>query len=138
MKRLALICLRFVSPLLALLTQAQSTFPTEDGERVKYHAYIETPRAYISGICILLKEGDLIKGSLFNEFGITALDFTYDPKRQKVKLHSVIKMMDKWYIRRVIRKDLAQLMIRLQEGETQYRNERRHMNYLFTPLRFKV
>ena len=70
MKRLALICLLFVSPLLALLTQAQSTFPTEDGERVKYHAYIETPRAYISGICILLKEGDLIKGSLFNEFGI--------------------------------------------------------------------
>jgi hypothetical protein len=134
MKRLALICLLFVSPLFTILLYAQSTFPTKDGERIKYNAYIETPRAYISGISILLREGDQIKGSLFNEFGITALDFTYDPRRQKVKLHSVIMMMDKWYIRRVVRKDLAQLMICLQEGKTEYRNERRRINYQFRPI----
>ncbi len=134
MRRLALICLLFVSPLYAILLHAQSTFPTNEGERVKYNAYIEMPRAYISGISVLLKEGNVIKGSLFNEFGITALDFTYDPKRQKVKLHNVIKMMDKWYIRRVIRKDIAKMMICLQKGETQYVNEKRHINYHFIPI----
>ena len=138
MRRLALICLLFVSPLYAIMSHAQTAFPTDEGERVKYNAYIEMPRAYISGVSILMKEGDVIKGSLFNEFGITALDFTYDPKRQKVKLHTVIKMMDKWYIRRVIRKDIAQLMICLQKGETQYKNERRNINYQFLPIEDEV
>jgi len=121
-----------------MMLHAQSTFPTNEGERVKYNAYIEMPRAYISGVSVLLKEGDVIKGSLFNEFGMTALDFTYDPKRQKVKLHHVMKMMDKWYIRRVIRKDMAQLMRCLQKGETQYNNERRHINYQFIPIEHEV
>jgi hypothetical protein len=117
-----------------MMLHAQTTFPTNEGERVKYNAYIEMSRAYISGMSVLMKEGDVIKGSFFNEFGITALDFTYHPKRQKVKLHHVMKMMDKWYIRRVIRKDIAQLMICLQKGETQYQNERRHINYQFLPI----
>ena len=120
------------------MSHAQTAFPTDEGERVKYNAYIEMSRAYISGVCILMKEGDMIKGSLFNEFGITALDFTYDPKRQKVKLHTVIKMMDKWYIRRVIRKDMAQLMICLQKGETQYKNESRNISYQFLPIENEV
>ena len=121
-----------------MMLHAQSTFPTNEGERVKYNAYIEMPRAYISGVSVLLKEGDVIKGSLFNEFGMTALDFTYDPKRQKVKLHHVVKMMDKWCIRRVIRKDMAQLMRCLQKGETQYKNEKRHINYQFIPIENEV
>lgn len=96
-----------ISLLLALpiSVQAQTTFPSADGERAKYAAYIEMPKAYVSGICVLLQEDGLIKGSLFNEFGITALDFTYNPQRDKIKLHSVIKMMDKWYIRKVLKKD---------------------------------
>ncbi len=101
---------------------------------MKYAAYIEMPRAYISGISVLVNEQDTIRGSLFNEFGITAMDFSFDPKKHKVKLHHVIPAMDKWYIRRVLRKDLAQLMIHLQNGKTQYTNERRHINYQFTPI----
>ena len=120
------------------MLHAQSTFPTHEGERIRYHAYIEMTRAYISGMGVLLKEDGMIKGSLFNEFGITALDFTYDPERQKAKLHHVIKMIDKWYIRRLIRNDIAQLMICLQKGETRYQNERRHINYLFLPIENEV
>ncbi len=93
------------------------------------------PRAYVSGVCVLQTDGDTVRGCLFNEFGVTALDFTYDSQRQKVKLHHVVKMLDRWYIRRVLRKDLAQLMIRLQRGETQYRNERRQITYQFTPIK---
>lgn len=138
MRRLALICLLFVSPLCLIKLQAQSVFPSHEGELIKYTAYIEMPHAYISGVSVLLKEDNLIKGCLFNEFGITALDFTYDPNRQKVKLHSILKMMDKWYIRRVIRKDIAQLMIRLQNGVTQYQNERHHIQYQFLPIKDEV
>ena len=122
-----------ISLLLALPinVQAQTTFPSADGERAKYAAYIEMPKAYVSGICVLLQEDGLIKGSLFNEFGITALDFTYNPQRDKIKLHSVMKMMDKWYIRKVLKKDLRQVMKTLKEGQTEYTNQRRHIVYRF-------
>jgi hypothetical protein len=122
-----------ISLLLALpiSVQAQTTFPSADGERAKYAAYIEMPKAYVSGICVLLQEDGLIKGSLFNEFGITALDFTYNPQRDKIKLHSVMKMMDKWYIRKVLKKDLRQVMKTLKEGQTEYTNQRRHIVYRF-------
>ena len=122
-----------ISLLLALpiSVQAQTTFPSADGERAKYAAYFEMPKAYVSGICVLLQEDGLIKGSLFNEFGITALDFTYNPQRDKIKLHSVMKMMDKWYIRKVLKKDLRQVMKTLKEGQTEYTNQRRHIVYRF-------
>lgn len=123
MRRLVLICLLFVS----VLSMAQTD--------TRYAAYIEMPRAYVSGVCVLQTDGDTVRGCLFNEFGVTVLDFTYDSQRQKVKLHHVVKMLDRWYIRRVLRKDLAQLMIRLQRGETQYRNERRQITYQFTPIK---
>lgn len=116
---------------LPISVQAQTTFPSVDGERAKYAAYIEMPKAYVSGICVLLQEDGLIKGSLFNEFGITALDFTYNPQRDKIKLHSVMKMMDKWYIRKVLKKDLRQVMKTLKEGQTEYTNQRRHIVYRF-------
>ena len=138
MKRLALICLLFVSSLAATTLYAQSTFPASEGERIKYNAYIEMPRSYVSGIMILMNDNNEIKGSLFNEFGVTALDFSYFPKKNKVKLHNVVSMMDKWYIRRVLRKDLAHMMTCLQTGETAYQNERHHITYKFTPLADEV
>ena len=134
MKRLTLICLLFVSSLAAIKLYAQSTFPASEGERMKYNAYIEMPRSYVSGIMILMNDNNEIKGSLFNEFGVTALDFSYLPKKNKVKLHNVVKMMDKWYIRRVLRKDIAQLMSLLYNGKTEYQNTRRNISYQFIPI----
>jgi hypothetical protein len=125
--------LPFISLLLCLSVrlQAQTTFPSAEGERVKYSAYIEMPKGYVSGICVLLKEEGEVKGSLFNEFGFTAIDFTYNPERDKIKLHSVMKMMDKWYIRKVLKKDLRQVMKALMKGESEYTNQRQHIVYRF-------
>ena len=125
--------LPFISLLLCLSVrlQAQTTFPSAEGERAKYSAYIEMPKGYVSGICVLLKEEGVVKGSLFNEFGFTALDFTYHPERDKIKLHSVMKMMDKWYIRKVLKKDLRQVMKALMKGESEYTNQRQHIVYRF-------
>lgn len=141
MRRSMQSCLLFISLLLSVLTSrlyAQTAFPA-DGESIRYTAYIEhrintEKHGYVSGICILHRDGDTVHGSLFNEFGITALDFTYHLEKKKVKLHTVMPMMNKWYIRKVLRKDLRQLMTGLQNGETTWKDERYHIEYQLTPL----
>lgn len=113
---------------------AQSLLPTQRGEKVRYAAYIEMPKGYVSGICILLNDSTEVKGSLFNEFGVTALDFSYLPAKDRVRLHHVIGMMDKWYIRRVLKRDLREVMHQLQQGQTSYRDEKYTITYQFTPV----
>lgn len=138
MRQLARICLIFVS--LTFLTahlgtiDAQVRFPSTQGEKAKYSAYIDMPQGYVSGVCVLSNEGTVIRGSLFNEFGITALGFSYDIKKEKIKLYSVVKMMDKWYIKKILKKDLKQLMKYLQKGESVYQNEKYHITYSFSTL----
>ncbi len=134
MRRSVLIFFLFTSIVSGIKIQAQSALPIKEGESRQYAAYIEMPRGYISGVCVLQKTDETIKGSLFNEFGITSLDFTYYPARKKVRLHHVIKMMDRWYIRRVLRKDIALLLLGMEEGKTRYRNERRHIIYQLNPM----
>lgn len=104
-------------------------------QKSKYAATIEMKKGYISGICFLSEEGDMIKGSLFNEFGISAFDFTYLRSKQKVKLENVIKMLDKWYIKRVLRKDMVHVLENLQRGVTSYSNDKYHINYQFSRLK---
>lgn len=138
MRQLARACLVFVS--LTFLTahfstvNAQVCFPSTQGEKAKYSAYIDMPQGYVSGVCVLFNEGTVIRGSLFNEFGITALSFSYDIKKEKIKLYSVVKLMDKWYIKRILKKDLKQLMKCLQKGESVYQNEKYHITYSFSTL----
>lgn len=114
--------------------RAQSLYPSSEGGRVRCSAMIEMPRAYISGVCVMYHDGQTVKGSLFNEFGISALDFAYDTRRDRVRLLSVTDMLDKWYIRRVLRRDLRQLLHNLREGEGTYRDEKHKITYQFTLL----
>lgn len=123
--------------LTCLHTQAQEALLVDTiGATNRYSAMIELPKAYLSGVCILkTDEQGLVKGCFFNEFGISALEFTYSPGEKKVKLLSVIKMMNKWYIKRILRRDLAQVYRQLLEGNSTYHNEKYHITYQFTPLR---
>lgn len=120
--------------MLASRVAAQTTFPMSNGDRIKYSAAIEMEKGYLSGVCMLLNTDGKIKGSFFNEFGVSAMDFTYDSRKQKTKLHNVISMLNKWYIRRVLKKDLSALMQCLRDGKTSYRDERYNINYNFIPL----
>ncbi len=113
---------------------AQSHFPENSGDKVRYQATIEMKKGYMSGICILVNDSGVVKGSLFNEFGISALDFEYELEKKKVKLLSVIPMLNKWYIKWVLRKDLALLMERLRQDEGEYRDEKYKIDYKFTIL----
>ena len=130
-------CLISVSLLLnALLTlaDAQSLLPQAGGEKARFTAVIEMPKGYMSGICVLLCDGDLIKGSMFNDFGITFMDFTFNQRKDKVKLLSVQKMMDKWYIRKILRRDLRLLFHAMREGKGEYRDGKYKMLFRFTQL----
>ena len=117
--------------LLALPIQAQSLLPDTFGARVKYETTIEMKSGYLSGICVMIKNEKDIKGCLFNEFGISALD----PDRKKIKLDGVIKMLNKWYIKKVLKKNLLQLMDNLQQGICTYHDEKYKINYNFLLLR---
>ena len=57
------------------------------------------------------------RGAIVNEFGIHALDFMVSADRRKVKLLNVIAMMDRWYVRRVVKKDLRTLFNATSDGE---------------------
>ena len=112
--------------------QAQ-TFPQEEGQKVRYNVQIDMQKAYLSGICVMKQEEGLVKASLVNEFGISAMDFTYNPKKDKVKLVNVLKQLNKWYIKLTLKRDLRELIHVLQQGGTYYENTRRHLTYTFVP-----
>ena len=87
---------------------------------------------------IEISKADVYRGVLFNEFGITALEFTYDPQKKKIKLEQVIAMLDKWYIRRVLRNDLRCVMENLMRGISTYKDEKYHISYKFSRIEDKT
>lgn len=110
MERLMRAYLLLISLIFSLsLAKAGNThpfFPTNEGERREYTSTIQFNRNTLSGICIVKKEENKYIGTFINEFGIKAFDFIYDHKRKNVKILNTIEFLNKWYIKRVIRKDL--------------------------------
>ena len=105
-----------------------------DSSRRTFTALIETPKASISGICLLVQDSDTIKGAIVNEFGITALDFVYTRKDDKVRLVSAAPMLNKWYMRPVITADIRELLHALREGKFSYEDEKYHIRYSLSPI----
>ena len=67
---------------------------------------IELERGHISGILVTRADDSRIVGTMVNEFGVTALSFVYHRSKDKIELMDVLKMLDKWYIKKVLRNDL--------------------------------
>lgn len=78
-----------------------------DSTLCRYDAVISTAKGDITGFLILRKCNDAIIGSLINEFGFSILDFKFLTGPRKLKLLNVSDLIDKWYIRRVIKSDLT-------------------------------
>lgn len=114
--------LLFLFLMLTLLpVKAQTSLPQEDGDRMRYNIEIDFGRAYVSGICLLLNDGgDMVKGSIVNEFGVSFMDFSYSLKKNKVRLHSVAGPLDRWYVRLALRRDLRGLMQAMLKGDSTY------------------
>lgn len=119
----------------ALCLHAQSAYPEGEGEKARFEFTIEMPRAYVSGILIMAKmEPGIVSTSLVNEFGFSLMDFTFDEKKQKVKLISVMKKLDKWYIKRTLRSDLKKALIAMRCGESEYYDKKHKIKFTFIPI----
>lgn len=90
-------------------TENISLFPFYGDESTRYTVAITFKTASFSGICVVKNIGTQIAGTIVNEFGIRAFDFTMNRDRRHVKLLNVMKPLDKCLIRKAIARDLKRL-----------------------------
>jgi hypothetical protein len=100
-------------------------------------------KASITGIMIVKHTCGEWRGSLVNEFGVKAFDFIVG--EEKCRLLNVIPFLDKWYIRRILARDLILLceggeqrgryLERLPGGGFLLKNEKQHIEYTFQPVK---
>lgn len=88
------------------------------GGRQQFNVAITARGAEITGICIIKSDETGSRGSIVNEFGVHALDFTLSSDRRKVRLLNVMPAMDRWYIRKVVRGDLRFLFNATENPQT--------------------
>lgn len=102
----------------------------------------------LTGVCIIRTDGGGSRGTIMNEFGVNALDFTLSANRKKVRLQHVVAMMDKWYVKRVVRKDLQYLfsataspqtkgcrtVVQAVDGSVTLENEKYQLKYSLKPI----
>lgn len=111
------------------VTAGNSLYPEAEGSRTQCLAFVTTPKGTVSGIMILIHDGDTIHGAIVNEFGVTFADFDYLITQDKVKVVSVAPMLDKWYIKPVISKDIRSLLHNIRNGKTSYTDEKYKIAY---------
>lgn len=148
------VSLVFLATLLAQTASAQGAFDFGDeGRTLRAAVSIERGGTGVSGICLMKRTEDgSVVGSVVNEFGIKAFDFTLDGKSKKLNLANVIGFLDKRLVRRELRIDLRFLLTAelSPEGKAEekkkrtvetagdtviLRNLRRNLTYTFIPLK---
>ena len=99
--------------------------------RCEYSVLMKIGQREVTGICILETDEDgNIAGTMINEFGIKAFDFTCSGG--KTRILNVMEPLDKWYIRRRLRKDFDRILLVLDNSGAYY--TRSFTSYVFTPL----
>lgn len=145
--------LLFLSSLVALLTfnlRANEVDSVMHTSPLQKHTFqIETSNGFVSGVLLVSENDENINGSMINEFGVSAIDFSYSKKKQKVKLLSVVSFLNKWYIKQVLKNDIKFCLhilygipfkkkhnyevIHMVDSVTII-NNKRHLKYTFSPL----
>lgn len=110
---------------------------------------IETSKAFLSGILITKVQDDCIIGSLVNEFGVSAIDFSFNIANDKLKLISVVSFLNKWYIKKTLSSDLKfcihqiyhipwkkkhHYIVETVDDSIMILNGKRKLKYVFSPL----
>lgn len=104
----------FLLSISLLLTCLLPSFAqTEDGVASEsYKVSINARGQEISGLAIMEPQADKsILGAIVNDFGVKVYDFVYS--NGKTKISNVIAPLNKWYIRKVLRKDLSYILLSL-------------------------
>ena len=117
----------------------------------RYYFELTTSKANLSGVMILRIDEKEIKGSLINEFGLSALSFIFDKEKNKIKLKDIVKFLNKWYIKTVLKKDLMICLSQLydipckigkrykiekENGSITINNTKYHIIYSFSSLNY--
>lgn len=135
--------------LLILSVWTCATYAQESATSTEYSVVIDARGKQITGICVMNAEEDgSVVGTIVNEIGIRAFDFTFDGR--KAKVHDVFPPINKWYIRKVLRKDMTFLLTNinikqnvvrgkreitvLPNGDVDLANHRYHIRYTFKLL----
>jgi len=150
-------CLPLIS-LLLLLSQTpclskefgqHEVITADSAMTYEYNLTMQVRGHEITGICLMNKSADNnIMGTVINEFGMKAFDFIYD--NGKIQLLNIVAFLDKWYIRKVLKKDLAFILSQIDKGvdfekkprkilfkpngEVEVINSRYKIYYSFTPM----
>ena len=136
-------CLIFIELLFLLL-------PCSATESREYNLLMEVRGQEITAICMMNIEDDgSIVGTVVNEMGVKAFDFTY--ANGKAKVINVLGPLNKWYIRMVLRKDFSFILSNIDggqnvvqkkrsmtftpEGNIVVRNEKYNISYTFTSMK---
>lgn len=125
-------CLMILLLIVPLSMVAQLTYPANDGEKVHYNLHVEIHESYLSGICIIVNNDGIIASSIVNEFGVSLMDFTYSEQKDKVKIRNTIKPLDRWYIKRILKRSLRGMLKAMKSGDTEYIDENNRIKYVFT------
>lgn len=140
-------CLLLIN-LLALLS-VLPCHAQEAEDSSEYTFFMQARGQEITGICMVSQSPDgQTTGTIVNEFGVKAFDFIID--KGKVKILNVIKPLDRWYIRKVLKKDfgfafqhiswgkdltVGKRRITFREnGDIAIDNDRYNIHYVFTPI----
>ena len=85
----------------------------------------------ITGLCIMETASDSsIVGTVINEFGTKIFDFTYN--NGKTRVFNLIAPINKWYIRRELRRDFQFILTNLKENGITVKRKR--IKYTLTPI----
>ncbi len=110
-------------------------FPQVAGKKCEYTTEIQFKGNSVTGICILKHNDKEIIGAIINEFGIKVFDFIVRLDGLKVKLENVTPFLDKWYIKRMLKKDLKFLFTHLYK--TPQKSRRREVSQTANTLVLK-
>ena len=108
MKRCLILAISILFSVFTLSAQ-ECSFPQANGQKRNYSVGISYKGMGVQGIMVVKRYETGYRCSLINEFGIKAFDFEYDAAKGRAKVSNTIQFLDKWYIRRVIKRDLKRI-----------------------------
>lgn len=123
-------------------------FSFDNEGKAAYNLFIRFEKGSLTGVCFVKPCEGGWAGSVINEFGVKAFDFVYRAESQRVRLFHLVGFLNKWYIKRVLKRDWSYLLAYPQiekkdkrrkitvtgNGTIVMENLRYRIGYTFVPL----
>lgn len=110
-----------------------------------YSIHIDFSNFYLSGICMVQLDNDVIVSSVVNEFALSTVTFQYEIRKDKIKIINIIKQLNNFYIKKIIKSDFKKIMKEYiipyhnnQSKDYEYENIQYNINYKLIPLKNEI